>query len=77
MNKIHTAESDSKEIPEGQMVRTNCGKKLVFRSHGGKPPGGVICLLCNGYRPKSKVGTPPFFFAIIEEEKPLIQIASA
>lgn len=81
MNKIHTAESDTKEIPEGRIVRTRCGKQIAFNSHGSKPMGGIICSLCSGF-PMQKVGHPPFIFAVSElvleeEKKPLTRSVSA
>lgn len=75
MNIIHVAESDSKDIPDGQIVRTRCHKTLIFRSHGSKPLGGIICQLCDGSR--SRAGNAPFIFAVFEEQKPLAHTAPA
>ncbi|MEK7502986.1 MAG: hypothetical protein AAB556_00910 [Patescibacteria group bacterium] len=69
---IHIAESDIKDIPDGRVVRVRCGKRLIFRSHSGKPQGGRICLICDG--PKI-TGTPPHILAVYEEEKPLAHSA--
>lgn len=75
MNIIHSVASDSEDIPDGQLVRTKCQKMLVFRSHGSKPLGGIICQLCDGSR--SRAGNPPFIFAVFEEQKPLAHTAPA
>lgn len=76
MNTIHMFEADSEEITEGNLVRTKCGKRLVFRSHGSKPQGGILCQSCRS--PVRVVGGPPFLFAVLElEDGVLAQKASA
>ena len=76
MNTIHSTESNTKEIADGQIVLTRCGKKIKFRVFGNSFTGGMLCQTCSG---SSGEGNFKFLLAVleVEEKKPLTHSVSA
>ena len=77
LNIIHSTESNTKEITDGQIVLTRCGKKIAFHLFGNAFTGGKLCQTCS----TSSEGGYQFLLAVLEveagEKKSLTQSASA